>query len=153
MKGGIFVQCPALPHLKETPGKGSSVPIHLLWRRLGCCQYLACLSVINSSTFKGKVSLCSPCCPETYSAKYNGLEFRDLLASAFLMLDLKACTTYNCLAVKVFYETFQMWYSEDHWSIWGPFSIKDVYRKSFLLRILVLDLTLKTYRKLNKTCL
>jgi hypothetical protein len=40
-----------------------------------------------------RVSLCSPGCPGTHSVDQAGLELRDLPASAFWVLGLKACAT------------------------------------------------------------
>jgi hypothetical protein len=43
--------------------------------------------------FQDRVSLCSPGCPGTHSVALAVLELRNLPASAFLVLGLKACTT------------------------------------------------------------
>ena len=43
--------------------------------------------------FQDRVSLYSPGCPGTHSVDYAGLELRNLPASAFQVLGLKACTT------------------------------------------------------------
>jgi hypothetical protein len=43
--------------------------------------------------FLDRVSLCSPGCPGTHSIDQAGLELRDLPASAFQVLGLKACAT------------------------------------------------------------
>jgi hypothetical protein len=41
--------------------------------------------------FQDKVSLCSPGCPGTHFVDQAGLELRNLPASAFQVLELKAC--------------------------------------------------------------
>jgi hypothetical protein len=54
---------------------------------------MANISVLFFVFKKDRVSLCSPGCPGTHSVDQAGLELRDLSASAFLGLGLKACAT------------------------------------------------------------
>jgi hypothetical protein len=49
--------------------------------------------IILVFVFQDWVSLCSPCCPRTYSVDQAGLELRALPASAFQVLGLKGFTT------------------------------------------------------------
>lgn len=55
----------------------------------------------NSFLFVLRVSLCSPGCPQTPSVDQAGLELKNLLASAYQLLGLKACN-HHCLAQKNF---------------------------------------------------
>jgi hypothetical protein len=47
--------------------------------------------------FQDMVSLYSPGCPGTHFVDQAGLELRNLLASAFPVLGLKACATTPCI--------------------------------------------------------
>jgi hypothetical protein len=49
-------------------------------------------SFFGGGVFRDRVSLCSPGCPGTHSVDQAGLELRNLPASAFQVLELKACT-------------------------------------------------------------
>jgi hypothetical protein len=48
---------------------------------------------MNFFFFRYRVSLCSPGCPGTHFVDQAGLKLRNLPASAFQVLELKACTT------------------------------------------------------------
>jgi hypothetical protein len=58
-------------------------------------SFMFCLDffVVFVFVFQDRVSLCSPGCPETHSVDQAGLELRNPLASAFQVLELKACAT------------------------------------------------------------
>jgi hypothetical protein len=51
------------------------------------------LSFFFFLVFRDRVSLCSPGCPRTHFVDQAGLELRNLPASAYRVLGLKACTT------------------------------------------------------------
>jgi hypothetical protein len=51
------------------------------------------LFVVVVVVCRDKVSLCSPGCPQTHAEEQAGLELRNLPASAFQVLGLKACAT------------------------------------------------------------
>jgi hypothetical protein len=53
--------------------------------------------------FQDRVSLCSPGCPRTHSVDQAGLKLRNLPASAFQVLGLKACTTTTRLKIYLLY--------------------------------------------------
>jgi hypothetical protein len=56
--------------------------------------------------FRDRVSLCSPGCPGTHSVNQAGLELRNLPASAFQVLGLKASTTTARLDFFFFFNLF-----------------------------------------------
>jgi hypothetical protein len=52
------------------------------------CEWTFCFVL-----FRDRVSLCSPGCPGTHFVDQDGLELRNLPASASQVLGLKACAT------------------------------------------------------------
>jgi hypothetical protein len=71
-----------------------------LTRSLYLCLF-ACLFVCFL-VFRDRVSLCSPGCSVTHFVDQAGLELRNLPASAFQVLGLKACATIAQLSLKSF---------------------------------------------------
>jgi hypothetical protein len=61
-------------------------------------NFLGFFLFVFSFVFRDRVYLCSPCCPGTHSVDQDGLELRNQLASASLVLGLKVCATTAQLA-------------------------------------------------------
>jgi hypothetical protein len=57
----------------------------------GFCFLFVCLLFYFGLVFRDRVSLCSPGCPGTHSVDQASLELRNLPASAFQVVGLKAC--------------------------------------------------------------
>jgi hypothetical protein len=80
------------------------------FRSLRHLYLLSCLLVqffsfflFSFLVFRDRVSLCSPGCLGTHSVDQAGLELRNLPASAFQVLGLKACTTTAQLLIQFFF--------------------------------------------------
>jgi hypothetical protein len=58
-----------------------------------CFVFVLFLFVFCFLFFRDRISLCSPDCPGTHSVDQAGLKLRNLPASAFRVLGLKACAT------------------------------------------------------------
>ena len=92
-------------------------------------QYIAWFSLYL--IFGDRVSLCIPGCPGTYSVDQASLELRNLPASAFQVLELKACTT-NWLAIlQVFYCNRWLWLSRVFVLGAGNYPFKVYYKLLF----------------------
>jgi hypothetical protein len=78
---------------KQTKQKSEGVSVLelLFLLLLGFLGEFVCLFVCLF--FQDRVSLCSPGSPRTHSVDQTGLKLRNLPASAFQVLGLKACTT------------------------------------------------------------
>jgi hypothetical protein len=65
---------------------------------LGCFVFVLVYFVLFLVlVFQERVSLCSPGCPGTHFVDQDGLELRNLPASASLVLGLKVCATMPCI--------------------------------------------------------